>query len=72
MAHFHDAGKKVVESISFDGDGNTRQSISIVVNNIQLLGHSKSADETSCNKTAENHMAQMREMLQEESEDIPF
>jgi len=54
-----------------DGDGNTRQSISIVVNNIQLLGHSKSADETS-SKTAKSHMAQMREMLQTESEDIPF
>ncbi|HAU0792905.1 TPA: single-stranded DNA-binding protein [Legionella pneumophila] len=54
-----------------DGDGNTRQSISIVVNNIQLLGHSKSADEAS-NKAAENHMAQMREMLQEDSEEIPF
>ncbi|HHT9843846.1 TPA: single-stranded DNA-binding protein [Legionella pneumophila] len=54
-----------------DGDGNTRQSLSIVVSNIQLLGHSKSADEIS-NKTAESHMAQMREMLQEESEDTPF
>lgn len=54
-----------------DGDGNTRQSLSIVVNNIQLLSHSKSADETSIN-TAENHMTQMREMLQEDSEDAPF
>tara|TARA_B100000949_G_C14125507_1_gene384407 strand:- start:306 stop:728 length:423 start_codon:yes stop_codon:yes gene_type:complete len=54
-----------------DGDGNTRQSLSIVINNIQLLGHSKSADEIS-SKTAESHMAQMREMLQEESEDAPF
>ncbi len=54
-----------------DGDGNTRHSLSIVVNNIQLLGHSKPVDETA-NKTAENHMAQMREMLQQNSEDIPF
>lgn len=54
-----------------DGDGNTRQSLSIVVNNIQLLGQSKSADENS-SRTAESHMAQMREMLQQNSEDIPF
>lgn len=54
-----------------DGDGNTRHSLSIVVNNIQLLGQSKSADENS-SRTAESHMAQMREMLQESSEDIPF
>ncbi|HFS6879502.1 TPA: single-stranded DNA-binding protein [Legionella pneumophila] len=54
-----------------DGDGNTRHSLSVVVNNIQLLGQSKPADETA-NKTAESHMAQMREMLQTESEDIPF
>lgn len=54
-----------------DGDGNTRHSLSIVVNNIQLLGQSKPADETA-NKTAESHMAQMREMLQADSEDMPF
>ncbi|HAT9492187.1 TPA: single-stranded DNA-binding protein [Legionella pneumophila subsp. pneumophila] len=54
-----------------DGDGNTRHSLSIVVNNIQLLGQSKPADET-VSKTAESHMAQMRDMLQTESEDIPF
>ena len=54
-----------------DGDGNTRQSVSVVVSNIQLFGQSKPADETA-RKTAESHMAQMREMLQAESEDIPF
>ncbi|WP_133130834.1 single-stranded DNA-binding protein [Legionella yabuuchiae] len=54
-----------------DGDGNTRQSLSIVVNNIQLIGHSKSADETSCN-TAESQLTKMREVLQDESEDVPF
>ena len=54
-----------------DGDGNTRHSLSIVVNNIQLLGQSKPTDETA-SKPAESHMAQMREMLQAESEDIPF
>jgi single-strand DNA-binding protein len=54
-----------------DGDGNTRHSLSIMVNNIQLLGQSKPADETA-NKTAESHMAQMRDMLQADSEEIPF
>ena len=54
-----------------DGDGNSRQSLSIVVNNIQLLGQTKSADETS-SKTAKSHMAEMREMLQDTSEDVPF
>ena len=54
-----------------DGDGNTRHSLSIVVSNIQLLGQSKPADETA-NKTAESHMAQMRDMLQAGSEDVPF
>lgn len=52
-------------------DGKTRHSLSVAVNNIQLLGQSKPADETA-NKTAESQMAQMREMLQTESEDIPF
>ncbi|HHN3503383.1 TPA: single-stranded DNA-binding protein [Legionella pneumophila] len=54
-----------------DGDGNTRHSLSIVISNIQLLGQSKPADETA-NKTAESHMAQMRDMLQADSEDVPF
>lgn len=54
-----------------DGDGNTRHSLSIVVSNIQLLGQSKPPDETA-NKTAESHMAQMRDMLQADSEDVPF
>ncbi|CZG39230.1 Helix-destabilizing protein [Legionella pneumophila] len=54
-----------------DEDGNTRHSLSIVVSTIQLLGQSKPADETT-SKTADSHMAQMREMLQTESEDIPF
>lgn len=46
-----------------DNDGNTRQSINVVVNNMQLLGHSKLADELS-SQTASDHMAQMREKLQ--------
>lgn len=54
-----------------DGDGKTRHSLSVVVSNIQLLGQSKPADEAA-NKTAESHMAQMREMLQADSEDVPF
>lgn len=54
-----------------DNEGKTRQTLSIVVNHIQLLSSSKLADESS-NKTAEYHMAQMREMLQTDSEEIPF
>ncbi len=54
-----------------DGDGNTRQSLRIVVNNIQLLSQSKPADEAA-DKTAERNMAQMREMLQADSEHVPF
>ncbi|HAU0261034.1 TPA: single-stranded DNA-binding protein [Legionella pneumophila] len=54
-----------------DNEGKTHQTLSVVVNHIQLLSHSKSADESS-NKTAEHHMAQMREMLQTDSEEIPF
>ncbi|HHS3073603.1 single-stranded DNA-binding protein [Legionella septentrionalis] len=54
-----------------DNEGKTRQTLSVIVNYIQLLSHPKSADESS-NKTAEHHMAQMREMLQTDSEEIPF
>ena len=46
-----------------DNDGNTRHNINVIVNNMQLLGHSKSADELS-SQTASDHMAQMREKLQ--------
>ena len=55
-----------------DKDGNSRQSISIVVSNIQLLGQGKPNDDKQATNTAESHMAQMREMLQETSEDVPF
>lgn len=54
-----------------DNEGKTSQTLSIVVNHIQLLSQPKSADESS-NKTAEHHMAQMREMLQTDSEEMPF
>lgn len=54
-----------------DNEGNSRQAFSIVVNHIQLLSSSKSADESN-NKTAEHHMAQMREMLQTDSEETLF
>nr|WP_106183548.1 single-stranded DNA-binding protein [Legionella pneumophila] len=54
-----------------DNDGTLRQALSIVVNQIQLLSLPKPADESS-NKTTEQHMAQMREMLQPDSEEIPF
>ncbi|CZO58632.1 single-stranded DNA-binding protein [Legionella pneumophila serogroup 1] len=54
-----------------DNEGKTRQALSIVICHIQLLSPLKPADESS-NKTAEQHMAQMREMLQPDSEEIPF
>lgn len=54
-----------------DNEGKIRQALSIVVSHIQLLSSPKPADESS-NKTAEQHMAQMREMLQPNSEEIPF
>lgn len=55
-----------------DKEGNSRQTISIVVSNIQLLGQCKAKEDNSETSTAESHMAQMREMLQEPSEDLPF
>ncbi|WP_019215229.1 single-stranded DNA-binding protein [Legionella tunisiensis] len=54
-----------------DNEGKARQALSIVVSHIQLLSTSKSTDESS-SKTAEQHMAQMREILQPDSEEIPF
>ncbi|RUQ94642.1 single-stranded DNA-binding protein [Legionella septentrionalis] len=54
-----------------DNEGKARQALSIIVSHIQLLSPPKSADESS-NKTAEQHMTQMREMLQPDSEEIPF
>lgn len=54
-----------------DNEGKARQVLSIVVSNIQLLSSSKSADESS-NKIAEEHIAQIREKLQPDSEEIPF
>ncbi|HFL2716122.1 TPA: single-stranded DNA-binding protein [Legionella pneumophila] len=54
-----------------DNEGKARQALSVVVSHIQLLSPPKSADESS-NKTAEHHMAQMREMLQTDSEETPF
>lgn len=55
-----------------DKDGNTRSAISIVVGNIQLLGQSKASDDQPVNNTAESHVVQMREMLQETTEDVQF
>ena len=55
-----------------DKDGNNRTAISIVVSNVQLLGQSKTSGDQPVNNTAESHMAQMREMLQETTDDIPF
>lgn len=55
-----------------DNDGNSRQTISIVVSNIQLLSSGKANEDKAAISTAESHIAQMREMLQEPSEDVPF
>ncbi|WP_133127673.1 single-stranded DNA-binding protein [Legionella nagasakiensis] len=55
-----------------DKDGNTRSAISIVVSNVQLLGQNKTSNDQAVNNTAESHMAQMREMLNETTEEIPF
>ena len=55
-----------------DKDGNTRSATSIVVSNVQLLGQSKTSENPPVNNTAESHMAQMREMLHETTEEIPF
>lgn len=54
-----------------DNEGKARQALSIVVSHIQLLSTPKSTDESS-SKTAEQHMDQMREILQPDSEEIPF
>ncbi|AMQ28965.1 TPA: single-stranded DNA-binding protein [Legionella pneumophila] len=54
-----------------DNEGKARQALSIVVSHIQLLSTPKSTDESS-SKTAEQHMAQMREILQPDSEELPF
>lgn len=55
-----------------DKDGNNRQSVTIVVNNIQLLGQYHSNDDDAQLSTAQSHLAQMREMLTADSEDVPF
>ncbi len=58
-----------------DAKGATRQTTSIVVSNVQLLGQSKQKseelDETD-SLNAETHLAQMREMLETGSDEIPF
>ena len=54
-----------------DNEGHPRQSFNIVVSHIQLLGQSKSTAESN-NNTAEHHVAQIRDMLQANSEAIPF
>jgi single-strand DNA-binding protein len=54
-----------------DKEGNNRQSVSIVVSNIQLLGQNKGSDVTD-NNLAESHLTQMREMLTVDSEEVPF
>ena len=53
-----------------DKDGNNRQSISIVVSNIQFLRSGKSNDDKSQTNIAESHMTLMREMLQDTTKDL--
>ncbi len=55
-----------------DNEGNLRQAVSIVVSNIQLLGQAKLTEDHSSSTTAESQLAKMREVLQDESEVVPF
>ena len=58
-----------------DAKGITHRTTNIVVSNVQLLGQTKSkqgstAEPSSIN--AEAHLAQMRDMVENSSEDVPF
>ncbi|STX50910.1 single-strand DNA-binding protein [Legionella busanensis] len=53
-----------------DEDGNNRHSISIVVSNIQCLGQEK-ANQAPTN-VADSHIANLRDMLQDNTVDVPF
>lgn len=54
-----------------DKDGNNRQGVSIVVSNIQLLGSNNPREDAQFT-TAQDHLAQMRDVLTADSEDVPF
>ncbi|MGQ3887865.1 single-stranded DNA-binding protein [Legionella sp. CNM-1927-20] len=55
-----------------DEEGHNRHSISIVVSNIQFLGHAKASQKTTA--LAEQHMSAMRETIQEKAftTNVPF
>ena len=58
-----------------DTKGVNHHATSIVVSNIQLLGQAKSKQEQASapvSKSAEAHLAQMNDMLADNSEEIPF
>jgi len=58
-----------------DANGITHRATSIVVSNVQLLGQPKQKtdhQEESGSSNVVEHLAQMREMLETSSEDIPF
>lgn len=58
-----------------DSAGSPHRTTNIVVTNVQLLGHSKSKEggtTESSSTGAEVHLAQMRDMLETSSEEIPF
>ena len=58
-----------------DANGINHRATSIVVSNVQLLGQSKSKQEQAsepASKSAETHLAQMHDMLVENSEEVPF
>ncbi|MGQ3892007.1 single-stranded DNA-binding protein [Legionella sp. CNM-4043-24] len=58
-----------------DNAGNTQRSTSIVVTNVQLLGHAKAKEEATkepVSMSAETQLAQMREILETSSEETPF
>jgi single-strand DNA-binding protein len=58
-----------------DANGINHRATSIVVSNVQLLGHAKFKQEQAsepASKSAETHLAQVHDMLVENSEAVPF
>lgn len=58
-----------------DANGINHRATSIVVSNVQLLGQAKSKQDQASDpdsKSAEAHLAEMHEMLADNSEELPF
>lgn len=58
-----------------DANGINHRATCIVASNVQLLGQAKSKQEQApepASKSAETHLAQMHDMLAENSEEVPF